>query len=1279
MTINTKNKNNKLRVSITKYDIKVLSWNIQSPSSLEGNKFENESFQKIINSHDFACLQEIRRDVHLTGYRSICNTRKDGRSGGVGILIKNELVEGTEVVKNEQNSDYLICRLDKDFFNLTSDLFIINVYVKPYNSSASTLENNGLDTIKLIESTINDLREHGEILLCGDFNARIGRQAGMIECDTNEFIPLPVDYEPDEYLPRNSEDNTSNTYGTHFLNLIKNNQLTILNGRTIGDFQGKFTSVQRNGCSVIDYIAVTKKNKLQINYFKVLDFTEHSDHKPLSVELRCNKMTLRKYRPLEESYQPAPCRFIFNDDNKDNFYHAQTTQTTINTINEINSEIDSLSTPANNNMEAQIQSINGKFTNHLRSMAKESFKQTKPARDTLKPNNPWFSWKARIAKREVRKAASTMNKLPASDFIRYRYYCVKSSYKKILSTSRNSFFAQLNTDIEDGKILNWRAFKKLKRHKEEKVGFDSYDMDKFETFFRKLYSDDHKTISTDHKTQLLQEAETINRISPTPDSLNQPISVDEVNYAIKSVKTGKASSDDMISNEILKCLDSKHRTTLTNIFNACLSNGVYPWNCSIISPLHKKGNKSDPDNYRAVAVSSVIGKLLSTILLERLIAFRSVKCPDPPNQLGFTKKAQTYDHILTMTTIASKYKKLKKPVFAVFVDFRKAFDSVCRQALFFKLAKIGITGNFYEILRNMYANSYAHIKLSGHLSNKFMVAKGTEQGHPLSPDLFKIFVADLSPLLEFPNCPELSKIPVSHLLWADDLILLSLDTETTQLQINALAKFCRQWGIEINELKTQAVVFGKKFLPSEQTPNFSIEGRPLQIVDSYCYLGITLHDTGSVTTAQNDLKAKSMRAFYGLKRSVVRSKLSFKALTMLFDALIKPIVLYGAPIWTPNSSVNKSLSKLLQSSSLASNKLLKALSRSVQEKVHLSYLKWALGVHRKASNIGVWGESGRYPLTYEAIRLTLNYLKRISIANHNTLVSAAYREQKLMKLPWYMNLKPLLKLDEVYSMDHVSAFNAINSKSNANKKTICRTNRSPIQYLKEFFLNTQESKVEKSKKFRVAKIIETLQDHFKKCWEHQKSVSPKLSFYHSIKNNFREEPYLNLCKGFTRRTSTTRLRISAHDLEIERGRYRNVLRENRICNWCKTSLGLNIVEDESHALFQCDLYAKQRSKLITSINSAPQIPESEQNQSQTNLNIDQVTASNLESYLKAILSPNITQSDGKIKAIAEKIHDETFNFYSTIKILSHSSNLGSPTLQTAYTRLLFGKRKRERT
>ena len=91
------------------------------------------------------------------------------------------------------------------------------------------------------------------------------------------------------------------------------------------------------------------------------------------------------------------------------------------------------------------------------------------------------------------------------------------------------------------------------------------------------------------------------------------------------------------------------------------------------------------------------------------------------------------------------------------------------------------------------------------------------------------------------------------------------------------------------------------------------------------------------------------------------------------------------------------------------------------------------------------------------------------------------------------------------------------------------------------------------------------------------------------------------------------------------------------------SHSITCVEDESHALFQCDLYAKQRSQLITNTNSAPQIAKSEQNQSQTILNIDQVTASNLESYLMAILSPNVTQSDSQIREIAQKIHNETLD------------------------------------
>ena len=370
----------------------------------------------------------------------------------------------------------------------------------------------------------------------------------------------------------------------------------------------------------------------------------------------------------------------------------------------------------------------------------------------------------------------------------------------------------MNKDIEDGKVLNWQSFKKLKNQKSNKDNFDSLDMKNFESFFRDLYTDKHKTVGPTDKEYYIKTADIMNERSVPDDKLNIPFTPIEVLSAIRASKSGKASAADMMSNEILKAMDSNHIDFLTDFFNVCFDSGVYPWNESIITPLHKKGDKSNPDNYRAIAVSSVIGKIYSTILLERLHIFRKNKCPDPPNQLGFTKGAQTYDHILTMQTIASKYKKLKKPVYAIFVDFKKAFDSVCRQALFYKMAKLGITGKFYNVLRDMYSNSYAYIKLAGHLSNKLKIAEGTEQGHPLSPDLFKIFLYDLSHLLDDNDSPLLS---ISHLLWADDLIMLSLNPEKSQRQLNILNTYCAEWGIEINEIKTEVIIFNRDCISND--------------------------------------------------------------------------------------------------------------------------------------------------------------------------------------------------------------------------------------------------------------------------------------------------------------------------------------------------------------------------------------------------------------------------------------------------------------------------------
>ena len=95
------------------------------------------------------------------------------------------------------------------------------------------------------------------------------------------------------------------------------------------------------------------------------------------------------------------------------------------------------------------------------------------------------------------------------------------------------------------------------------------------------------------------------------------------------------------SNKVLINARLNLRNAILYVLNQCLCVGTYPWNTAVITPLHKKGCKEDPNNYRAIAVGSNLGKLFSSILLERLLAFRTRNCPDPPNQLGFCKKAQT--------------------------------------------------------------------------------------------------------------------------------------------------------------------------------------------------------------------------------------------------------------------------------------------------------------------------------------------------------------------------------------------------------------------------------------------------------------------------------------------------------------------------------------------------------------------------------------------------------------------------------------------------------------
>ena len=155
-----------------------------------------------------------------------------------------------------------------------------------------------------------------------------------------------------------------------------------------------------------------------------------------------------------------------------------------------------------------------------------------------------------------------------------------------------------------------------------------------------------------------------------------------------------------------------------------------------------------------------------------------------------------------------------------------------------------------------------------------------------------------------------------------------------------------------------------------------------------------------------------------------------------------------------------------------------------------------------------------------------------------------------MKLPWYKNIGPILKLAEVYHLNHVTAHRTIKCKSRGDSPNAEPVSSSPNG--PQFF---KKGKPLPSAKFRVLKVLNTLTKHFTICLEHKTSNWSKLSYYNNHKKKFAREVYLDVTKGFSRRYSTLKLRISRHDLAIECGRYRNTPRELKTCHWCKSCIG----------------------------------------------------------------------------------------------------------------------------
>ena len=252
-----------------------------------------------------------------------------------------------------------------------------------------------------------------------------------------------------------------------------------------------------------------------------------------------------------------------------------------------------------------------------------------------------------------------------------------------------------------------------------------------------------------------------------------------------------------------------------------------------------------------------------------------------------------------------------------------------------------------------------------------------------------------------------------------------------------------------------------------------------------------------------------------------------------------------------------------------------------------------------------------------------------------SLVYASLQEQKKLNLHWYRNIEALLKLDDTYHKNHVSAFRTNTPNSNIFPSSASHTRQRTLSPDSTELMNELSAlRVAlplPSKQFRVHRILKRLTGHFLNCWEHEKATSPKLEYYHSIKSQFGKESYLDTVPNSKFRYHTTRLRISAHDLEVESGRYHGIPRDERLCKWCLSSVNNKCLENESHVLFNCGLYSDLRVKLVRTLSNTP-------TNTVTGLHITQnIDITSLEYAFMNLLSPN-TQEAMVEESIFHQLH-----------------------------------------
>ena len=932
----------------------IMAWNIQGlASKLRSPSWKAfcEKFKIFAFCEVWSCRQCDIESV-FPDYTVFFSPRTQRQKGGVAVCVHKTIAPYVEQVC-ESAEDNVFLKIGKTVFNCSTDILAGFVYVAPERSVIYGEDNcDGIETLENHMSQILNTYPDLPWLLCGDFNARTSGLSDVDSTDDNRHVPLFQDLdELIEEAPLNSrktKDNGSNNFGKKLIELCKEFGLFIVNGRTKSDYEGEITCTANRGKSVVDYFICSLPLYQLITDMFVADRTE-SDHFPIVVSFPSR---MADFVPEDdyEMHLEDELRYTWKEQCSESFdaYCHENAQV----------EYEKFMSALDNSVEEACDS----YITFIHNAA-EKMRSKQKKRDS-RPQPPWWDAECEQIKQDKYSQLKVFRHTNSHEDLQ-SYIDIKKKFKNMCKQKQlehnEKVLKELNDSCNDtNSKAFWQKLKSLTTNR-QRTTHDIPPRSWYE-HFKSLFCT-HQASDDSGFAEVVQDTLDAHNLNDCENCANAQLDDDiteaEILGALRKLKKGKAPGPDGLSSDFFQHAMDVHIKFLVPLFNKIFSTGDYPgsWSNAVLFPLHKKGSTKRADNYRGISLLNIVSKLYSSVINERLSQFCEENDSIPESQAGFRKGYSTIDNIFTLQCLVQKYlTKQGGRFYTLFVDFSKAFDCVDRMKLLFVMLRKGVHGKMFQTLQSMYKSVKTAVKVGNKITDYFDCLSGVKQGCILSPLLFSMFLSELE--VELNSCGARGidtfndPLGIFLLMYADDIALVSDSIADLQKKINCLEQYCAKWGLTVNMDKTKVVVFKNGgFLKSSERWYYA--GKQIIVESSYNYLGVIFGSTLNWSRCAENLSSKALRAVAGIKKLYFRLKnLPADTVFKIFDAKVKPILLYGSEIWGSQKFDDI-------------------------ERVHIKICKMILCVGKDVKNNIALGECGRFPIYIDALVRMIKYWNRL--------------------------------------------------------------------------------------------------------------------------------------------------------------------------------------------------------------------------------------------------------------------------------------------------------------